>query len=283
MLRLTITAADDIECPGPKGADPEAQVWHSTDGSGWAYGYSVDGFCWMCLPGWVSFRFRPHTDEVLAVARTSLKQDFIHDTYRRQALPMILQVRGHEVLHASAVAMPQGVVALCGESQVGKSTLAYGLHRRGYRLCADDTIGFQTSGQRIQAVPLPFSIRLRPEAATFFDYERAAASFPPDHSNVPFGGDDLPAFAAVGVLTRVDDPPGGRSVEVRRLTSARTLAAVLPHAYCFSLHDGERKRHMMEQYLQMCARLPVFSIRFQPGLKNLPAVVDAIEPLGKTS
>ena len=283
MPQLTITAADHIECPGSEGADANRQAWRGTDASGWAYGYTVDGFYWMCLPGSVSFRFRRHADEVLAVAQTSLKQDVIHDAYRRQALPMILQVRGHEVLHASAVTMTQGVVALCGESQVGKSTLAYGLHRRGYPLCADDAIGFQTTGQRVQALPFPFRIRLRPEAATFFDCDRAAASFPPDHSNVPFDGDDLPAFAALGVLTRFDGLPDGRSVEVRRLASARTLAALLPHAYCFSLHDGERKRHMMEQYLQMCARLPVFSIRFQPGLDKLATVLDAIELLGRTN
>lgn len=284
MPRLTITAADHVDCPGPEGGDPEAQLWHSRDASGCVYGCTVGGLCWMCWPGRVSFRFRPLADEVLAVAQSSLQTDFIHDTYRRQALPMILQVRGHEVLHASAVAMPQGVVALCGESGVGKSTLAYGLHRRGYRLCADDAIGFQTSGQSIRAVPLPFSIRLRPEAATFFDYDRAAASLPPDHSNVLIPSDEaeLPAFVALGILTRAEDLPAGRSVEVRRLTSAQTLEAVLPHAYCFSLHDEERKRRMLEQYLQMCARLPVFSIRFQPGLENLPAVLDAIEPLGKT-
>ena len=145
MPRLTITAADHVDCPGPEGGDPEAQLWNSRDASGCVYGCTVGGLCWMCWPGRVSFRFRPLADEVLAVAQSSLQTDFIHDTYRRQALPMILQVRGHEVLHASAVAMPQGVVALCGESGVGKSTLAYGLHRRGYRLCADDAIGFQTS------------------------------------------------------------------------------------------------------------------------------------------
>ena len=144
---------------------------------------------------------------------------------------------------------------------------------------------FRQRGRLFGPLPLPFSIRLRPEAATFFDYERAIALPPSGHSNVLIPSDEaeLPAFVALGILTRAEDLPAGRSVEVRRLTSAQTLEAVLPHAYCFSLHDEERKRRMLEQYLQMCARLPVFSIRFQPGLENLPAVLDAIEPLGKTS
>jgi hypothetical protein len=43
------------------------------------------------------------------------------------------------------------------------------------------------------------------------------------------------------------------------------------------MRDVERKRLMVERYLGLSARLPVFEIRFRPGLDVLPAILDRIE------
>jgi hypothetical protein len=34
---------------------------------------------------------------------------------------------------------------------------------------------------------------------------------------------------------------------------------------------------MMEHYLELVAKVPVFAIRFRPGLERLPAIADVIE------
>ena len=82
---------------------------------------------------------------------------------------MALHSHGEEVVHASAVLMDDGVVAFCGRSQTGKSTIAYGLHRRGCRVWADDTLVFETSGEIVQTIPYPHRLRIRAEAAEYFD------------------------------------------------------------------------------------------------------------------
>jgi len=41
----------------------------------------------------------------------------------------------------------------------------------------------------------------------------------------------------------------------------------------------ERNKSMMRHYLELVARVPVFEIRFQPGLETLPAVLDDIDRL----
>ena len=58
---------------------------------------------------------------------------------------MALHAHGDEAIHASAVLLGDAVVAFCGRSQTGKSTVAYGLHRRGCRVWADDTLVFDAS------------------------------------------------------------------------------------------------------------------------------------------
>jgi len=64
---------------------------------------------------------------------------------------------------------------------------------------------------------------------------------------------------------------------VGRLSSAAAFAAVLAHAYCFTLQDGKRKRRMIWNYLDLVGKIPIFDICFQPGLENLPAILDTIE------
>ena len=67
-------------------------------------------------------------------------------------------------------------------------------------------------------------------------------------------------------------------VAVRCLSSAQAFAAVLTHAYCFTLQDRERKRRI-RHYLDLVAGVQVFDVCFQSGLGNVPAVLDAVEQL----
>jgi hypothetical protein len=236
----------------------------------------VNGDCWIHLPGLASFRFGAGGGGVTALARPSTRREFILDGFYRTVLPIALQALGQEALHASAVLTPRGVLALCGISETGKSTTAFGLSRRGYPLWADDAVAFDTSGLVVRAIPLPFQVRLRPGAAAFFD-ERDQASLrqPRNHHFVKVA--DAPApLAALVVLNRVD-PQHPKLTEIARLPPARAFTAVLTHAHCFSLTDLGRKRRMMTHYLDLATRVPVFEVRFQAGLDRLSTILDSIE------
>jgi hypothetical protein len=66
-------------------------------------------------------------------------------------------------------------------------------------------------------------------------------------------------------------------VSVLPMSPPTAFPAVLTHAYCYSLEDAERNRRMIDHYLELSARVPVFSVRFRAGLGNLPAVLDEVE------
>src|SRR5829696_6052636 len=171
MLKLTIARAGaaNPQPPDVAGSDvADVEVWRDHDGTVLAYGHIVDGLHWMYLPGLASFCFGQDVEGVMALPHWPVREDLILDTYYRTVLPMALQVRGLEVLHASAVLTPRGVVALCAVSGTGKSTVAFGLSQRGWPLWADDAVVFETSESGARAIPLPFGTRLRPAAAAFF-------------------------------------------------------------------------------------------------------------------
>jgi hypothetical protein len=266
MLQLTIAGAHSGVPLLPHRA-PRVEVWREPDGTPCAYGYSVSGERWMHLPGLATFRFDSQSCNVTAFVDSPDSSDSVLDAFHRTVLPMALQARGLEVLHASAVRTPRGVAALCAVAETGKSTLACGLSQRGYPVWADDAVVFETPNHGVQALPLPFEIRVRSGPITSFD------STPPDSARAR---SPMP-LAVVCVLERAAASSSRGPVEISRLSSARAFTAALTHAYCFDLHDKERKRRMMENYLDLVERVPVFEIRFQAGLDKLPVILDGIE------
>src|ERR687885_2742131 len=147
MLKLSIASPPATPPRLFEETDPDVEVWRHHDGTVTAYGTSCDGRHWMRMPGVGTFEFRTGSDVVGAFPEGDADDDLVRDAFRRAVLPMALQVLGREVLHASAVLGPRGVVALCAVSETGKSTVAYGLSRRpGYELWADDAVAFELGG-----------------------------------------------------------------------------------------------------------------------------------------
>ena len=277
MLKLRI---ERTEAPVPlptRTFNPRFEVWRDGEGGVCAYAESIGDEYHMHLPGLGSFRFSSRSDEIAAAVNTATSEELVLDAYRRRILPMALQVSGRELLHASALRLPAGVVALCADSGTGKSTIAFGLNRRGCQLWADDLVAFEVS-DRIQAISLPFNLRLRPSAAALFDLDTIRPPVAASGDGVTPGTETAP-LAAICVLRRNVDSTS--PVIARRLSSAEALAAVLAHAWSFGLHDHQRKRQMINHYLELVARVPIFDMSFQPGLENLPAILDAIEQLGR--
>src|SRR3954447_26295884 len=169
-MTTTLTLAIErglVAAPQPDVGDPATLVWVDYEGIPSAYFYRAEDEYWAYLPVVGAFRSEPD-GRVLAVPNEDAPDDLVVDTYRRTIAPMTLQLLGRQVLHASAIETPGGVIGFCADSQTGKSTIAYGLSRCGYRVCADDALAFDTEGSRVRMLELPFSIRLRPGSAAYF-------------------------------------------------------------------------------------------------------------------
>lgn len=261
----------------PDGLDSDRQVWRDQDGHIWAYSYTLNGRYWLSFPDLASYCFDGLTDEVEAIPHLHGHSELIQETYHHSVLPMALQVRGMEVLHASAVLTQHGVVALCATSGTGKSTLAYALGRRGYPMWADDTVVFEASTAHIMSVPLPFKNYLLPDAAENFRDNRPSEASQMNGTNPARVRDDPMPLSAVLVLQRLQAASHAVAVEAVRLLPLQAFPAVLPYAVCFGLGEVERRRSMMATYLELSARVPIFEIRFRPGLEHLPEILDNVE------
>ena len=93
----------------------------------------------------------------------------VQDIFKRFVTPFVLQTHGYEVIHASAVKSKAGVIGFCAHSNTGKSSIAYGMSKRGYQLWTDDTLLFEASDNYVITHRLPFKIRLLTDTSLFFE------------------------------------------------------------------------------------------------------------------
>lgn len=78
-----------------------------------------------------------------------------------RALPLAALLRGYELLHASAVAFGERMVAIVGPTGSGKSTLALHLALRGVPVLTDDVLALALEGDRVHGYPGSGVISLR--------------------------------------------------------------------------------------------------------------------------
>ena len=271
MLKLVVQAPDKLPAFPPDSrviiSDPE--------GTPHAYGSRVGNDCWVSVPNRGTFHFRPGLEFVTAEPDPQADEAAVLDAYRSAALPMAVQVAlGSQALHASGVvASGLGVVAFCGLSQSGKSTLAYGLSLRGYPIWADDVLALDASdGESVRSLRLPFRLNLRAASVAHFD----AAD-----TDVCSADDDAEAWtrvplAAIFALERTRTSTGRRE-SVRRLAPDDGLIAVLENAFFFQPQTKDERRRMMRDYLEVIARVPVFALDVPPTLETLDALLDELE------
>jgi len=270
VLELVVAPPTDVGSTGTHGS----VLMTDSEGTALAFGSRDRAEHLVSIPRCATFRFRPGSSRVTAHAEPDADGDYVQDAYYNVALPFALQVvLGRQALHASGALVAQaGVVAFCGFSGAGKTTLAYGLSRRGHAVWGDDVVAFDASGrQTITSLRLPFELNLREASAAFFGATDARAG---DLGEEPREWESAP-LAAVYILEQVD---GRRSLQKpRRLAPDEALVAVLAHAYTFQPQTDAERRRMMRDYLELVARVPVFRLPRRPGFDTLPALLDEIE------
>ncbi len=190
------------------------------------------------------------------------------DGFERTVLPIVLHASGCQVLHASAVLFPAGVVGFCGYGGAGKSTTAHALSKRGLQLIADDALAFSNDTDATEVVPLPFRARLRATDAAWLEKRRASVRL----ELAPHGA----KLVLVFVLCR--DARLRSGPRFTRLSKADAFRAIVPHAFRMtSRGDVDSKRAMMASYLDLVDRVPIVSLRFRADLDHLPTQLDLIQ------
>src|SRR5262249_25510265 len=121
---------------------------------------------------------------------------------------------------------------------------------------------------RIDALSLPFKPRLRQQSAEFF------TSDGPSGWSEPRGDTKRRRLSAVFILETVEHDPS--TPDIRRLSSLDALPRLLKHGRMFDPTDRIRRKRCLQNYLEIAAIVPVFSVRFARRFDRLDSLLDGL-------
>jgi hypothetical protein len=272
VLRLVFAPPHDAS----EGADDRQVVIGDPEGAPLVFGWRTGQDHWLALPGVARFRLRPDSRVVTAHPEQGAGPANVIDAYHGSVLPIAVQiVLGGQSLHASAVATHDGrIVAFCGDSHAGKTTMAVSLSRLGYPLWADDTVAFEAGPHGLTALRLPFEANLREQSAAYFDSVHEGAMVRTNGHLAEWVHAPLAGFC---VIERLEELP--ETCLVERLSPREALIGLLAKSFRFKPQSPEEKRRMMQDYLEAVAQVPVFRLRYRAGFDALPTVIAGVEAM----
>lgn len=190
-----------------------------------------------------------------------------------QTLPIAAAIQGLEVIHASAVALRRGVVAIVAPAGAGKSTLAAALVGRGAEFVADDVLALERDAGGVLAHPGVGVANLSGEAARRGLLSgQVIARTEKHHLAVARVQEALP-LAALVFLERV-------RAEVPR--SVGRLEAPSPYwllgsTFVFVVRDRGRLVSQLDLHQAIAAEVPVLHARL-PWANDPDELAAALEP-----
>lgn len=196
------------------------------------------------------------------------------------ALGVALHQRGILTFHASAVAMPGGVVAFIGDKGWGKSTMAAAFHRQGCTVLTDDVLGVvHDDAGEVAALPGYPQVKLWPDAiagSTGADFKKL---------DRVYGGTEKRVMALEGAFPRHPLPlrgiyvlVGGDHLAIERLAPRAAFMHLLRHSYAVNLLQRTRTagRHL-NQCTDIIEKVPVCLLKRPTALELLPVIAEQVE------
>jgi hypothetical protein len=254
---------DPVRAHVPPGA--VLQQWLDSEGRLIATGGRRGETWWMHWPTLATFWFAEHGSVRAEPIRNGLDAD-LRDSFVRGVTPVVLLARGFEALHASAIAVRQGVVALCGTSGTGKSTTALAIAAMGARHYSDDTVIYEVSDGKAFASAMPFPVRVDAPA-------RQVLTDPP--RPMRFGEPRIESRSEP--LHRVYHLVRDASLSPAHpafvpVSPARRFEVLLTHSHPFDMGGDGRRRAFIENLMTVARTVDVWECRFAPSLPDLPAL-----------
>jgi hypothetical protein len=203
-------------------------------------------------------------------------------------LHYVLQLRGETCLHAGAVRMGPGAIAIAGEQGAGKSTTIAGLARRGYPVLSDDLAVLDERDGQCWVQPGMPRLRLAPDALDHLGQEwrdlavvlsSEQKRYLPLHDIQGDGGWRFQPTAVPlqAIYLLGDFEPGLDGPVIVPVAAATAVAGLLPHTYHpLRPLSIARRAESLNALCRLVGRVAVRSLRRPPGLDRLPDALDAI-------
>jgi hypothetical protein len=201
-----------------------------------------------------------------------------------QVLPRVLNLRGREALHATAIAAGSGVCAFLGAAGTGKSTLAASFQLDGYASVCDDCLVLNETSGAVLATPGYPGVRLWEDSLEALAMTREAA--------VPVAGyvskfrllgtrtperfcDREYPLARIYLLAR-DESGALAAPRIRAVSPAEAFPAMVRASFPLDFADPAMLERHFRTLTKVANSVPVRALEFPADFAALPDVRRAI-------
>jgi hypothetical protein len=201
-------------------------------------------------------------DHELRTARVHLAPDADAEfapLFVGNVLAALLALRGHCVLHASAVEVAHEAFAFVAGSGMGKTTVAALCCIAGAKLLSDDVLRVETARRRAWCYRGSLELRLREQAAELaerigrrshrstLDHRTAVRPYASKLSRLPLAAIVTPTCAH-----------GAEELEIARLRGIQAVRELVAHPRTLGWLNPEHARHDFHVLTQIARRVPVY-------------------------
>jgi hypothetical protein len=194
-------------------------------------------------------------------------------------LAVLLRLRGVLVLHASAVAVNNDVVAFLGDAGWGKSTLAQAFYVQEHSFVTDDVLAVQMDTSRPTVLPSFPQAKLWPEAAAALGY--APEHLPQLYSQIPKLAHHLTSGFSQALLPLKQVyvlGPVSPEHAIRPLQPQEAFVELVRHSRAMSIPQRPDLDILhFRQCTKLIKQVPISLLRRQRALSALPDLVSLIE------
>jgi hypothetical protein len=259
--------------------------WLLSDGKVWLSLAKYRSGYLLRFPDLADFLVSSDGKKIRCYSEPDAPLETIRHLFLDQVIPLLLSRWGKLVLHASAIAAPEGAVAFAGMTGMGKSTLTASFAEQGFALLTDDCLLLEERGRELFATPSYPGLRLWDDVSSvLFEYEPSASQVAHYTDKKRPGVNDgrlrfcpdAVALLRIYILPPPEEVSSANSISIAPLPPRQAFSELIRCAFRLDITDRERLREEFES-LSRVAALPLFyRLAFPRDLALLSAVREAI-------
>lgn len=195
--------------------------------------------------------------------------------------PRLIRILRREFsVHASAVMIPGGAIAVMGAAMAGKSTTTMGLVRSGLPFIIDDVlpVDFTDEGAVVHGWERP--LHLRDSAADFFQVSRENTLVTSVETKVQLTLPSHTSSLPLRFLVELQPDPLVDSVTLTRLSGVAALQACMRNTNSAGIAGADgRGKAFFEWVTTLSQTVPIYQLTRPKEGWSLDAVLDSLQPL----
>lgn len=221
--------------------------------------------------------FTIKNNEIIINPNTNLDLNYIKFLLFGYGFSILLYLKGRLVLHANAVDMDNSAVVISGVSGIGKSTLSFAFHKKGYKLLCDDVLSMDI-GKKFQTVYPSFPrIKLWPDVIENFGED--SGMIPKIHDktskrfyNVSGNFSDIEKQIRAIYFIKVTG-----NIKIKEMNPQKALMELIKSSYCYKLLDNHEIAENLSQCSAIVNKVPVKMLEVEKSYKSLNKLVEIVE------